>query len=582
MKTFRRSLKYLGKYRWLAIGAFITMNIVTLCSLIVPQYIQQIIDDGITPKNLDVIKTVSFSLIAITVFRAISSFCSTYWSQKASQGIAYDIRNDMYRKLEYLEFSFHDRHNIGQLLTRTTNDVEGMRTFFAQGLLQMISAIITLAGSVIILLTTNAKLFLWVSLILPFIILVFAYIFRKLTPLFGIIQKNLGVLNNILQENILGIRIVKGFTAEDLEHEKYERQNQEIYDLNIKLINTFSNGFPVVFFLSNVATLIVLWVGGTQVINEEMSIGTLIAFNSYLTFLVQPIFQMGFVLQQFARSNASADRIFSILDNENSIVSPDHPSELKLGPASDIVFENVSFSYTDTDDQLILKDINLRIKKGSNTAIIGATGSGKSSLVNLIPRFYDPDSGSVKIGGVDLRELDLDELRKNIGVVLQEIRLINSSVRENIRYGKPEATDDEIMEVCHIAQVDNFLPKLDGGLDFEVGEGGQNLSGGQRQRVAIARMLLVEPNILILDDATSALDAETESELISDAAEYLDSDEYTVIVISQKVNSVKQADHIVLMDEGRITDQGTHDQLLRCSENYRKLVYEQEPEPVSG
>ncbi len=575
MKILRRSLRYLKPYTSLAIGAFLMMNIVTICSLIIPQCIEQIIDEGITKKNLDIIKGVSFILIGITLVRSFCSFFNTYWAQKASQGIAYDLRNEMIQKLEYLEFSFHDQHNIGQLLTRATNDVEALRNFFGTGILQIIASIFTLIGSVIILLNTQWNLFLAVVWIIPIIMLIFFLVFKRLGPIFGSIQQKLGQLNTILQQNILGIRIVKGFTAEDSEREKYDSKNQEMYQENLKMIRTFASGFPVIFFVSNIATAIVIWMGGNQVIDEKLSIGTLIAFNSYLTFLVQPIFQLGFVLQQFARANASGERIFQILDTQNSIVSTKDSIPFEELGSKDIMFNNVNFSYNDHEESHILKNITLCIRAGTNTAIIGKTGSGKSTLVNLIPRYYDATDGEIMINNINLKSINLESLRENIGMVLQEIRLLNGSIRENITFGKPGATEEEILEVCTIAQVDTFLENYEEGLDFQVGEGGKNLSGGQPQRIAIARMLLVEPTILILDDALSALDANTENQLIQEAQPYLNSRKHTVIVISQKINTIQNADLIVLMEEGKIAAEGTHDDLMKYSETYRKLVHEQ-------
>ncbi len=576
MNTFRRSLQYLAQYKGLAIGAFIMMILVTLASLAIPQFIQTIIDDGIIPKQISVIRNSSIALIIITLLRAVASFFNTYWAQKSSQGIAYDLRNQIYHKLEYLEFSFHDKHNIGQLLTRATNDVDALRNFFGTAILQIAASLLTLIGSIAILLYTNAKLFLSIVIIIPLIVLVFVLVFRQLSPLFASIQQKLGQLNNNLRENILGIRIVKGFTAEELQSKKYNQRNEAIYKESLKMIKTFSNGFPVIFLISNLATVTVIWFGGSLVIKEQMSIGTLIAFNSYLTFLVQPIFQLGFILQQFAKANASANRIFSILDTQNEIVNKENAIPFTKDKCAHISFKNVGFSFSKEEDNLTLKNINVEIPAGKNTIIIGGTGSGKSTLVELIPRFYDTTVGEVLIDKINVKDYDLESLRQNIGVVMQEIRLINGTIRDNITYGKPEATQQEIDEVCKIAQVTPFLSNYDNGLDYEVGEGGKNLSGGQRQRVAIARMLLVEPKILILDDATSALDANTENQLIKEAEPYLRSDDYTVVVITQKIETVQRADFIILLEEGEVVAQGTHQELLNGSEVYRNFYKEAE------
>ncbi len=576
MNTFKRSLQYLSKYKWLAIGAFITMVTVTICGLVIPYFFEELIDEGITNKKLEVTQKISITLLVIAAVRAISSFCSTFWSQKASQGIAFDIRNQMYQKLEYLEFSFHDKHNIGQLITRTTSDVEALRNFFATGFLQIIAALITLLGSVSILLYTQWKLFLYILFIVPIIALVFFSMFKKLGPIFGRVQKNLGLLNNILQENILGIRIVKAFTAETQEHQRYEKQNQKIYTENLSVIKTFANSFPIIFFLSNIATLIVIWVGGTQVMDGKMSMGSLVAFNSYLTFLIQPIFQLGFIVQQFSRANASAIRIFSILDRNNSIISKPNAIPFQSNTKGTITFKDVCFSYTNNPKESVIKNINFTIQPGSTVAIIGPTGSGKSSIINLIPRFYDVTEGAVYINGKNVKEYEIDSLRQHIGVVLQDIRLQNDTIRENIRYGKLSATDEEINAVCKIAQVTNFLSNLEGGLDYRVGEGGKNLSGGQRQRVAIARMLLIQPKILIFDDASSALDAATEFSLKKELSPFLQSKEYTTIVISQKISTIKEADQILYIKNGTLIGAGNHNELVAQLPEYTALVASQQ------
>ncbi len=574
MNLLAQSKYFLSKFKWVIIGAFFMMIISTITGLVIPQYIQKIIDDGVTVSNIEVIKTVAISLIIVTIIKAFATFFETYWSQVVSQGIAYDLRKALFQKLEYLQFSFYDRFQIGQLLTRATNDVEMLRNFFATGILQIAASILTFLGSVAILVNTNWRLFLLVGCVLPIIIIIFAVMFRKLRPIFGSIQKNKGLLNNILQENILGARVVKGFTAEPLQLKKYEGQNDHIYQDSLKMIQAFANGFPFVFFLSNLATLIVLFFGGQLVIKEQMSIGSLIAFNSYLTFLVQPIFRMGFITQQYAQASASSQRVFAILETPTEIKNLPETVDFSTQMDLTIEFKDVDFSYIQSRDNLALENINLKIPMGSTVAIVGKTGSGKSSLVNLIPRFYDVLSGYVSIGNVAVQHYDLESLRQNIGLVLQEIRLRSGTVRDNIKYGKISATDDEIMAVCKIAQVDDFLDKLPSGLDFEVGEGGKNLSGGQRQRVAIARMLLVEPKILILDDATSALDTNTENDLIKDAAPYLASPNHTVIVITQKLTTVQRADQIVLMDEGIILAQGSHEYLLQNSPDYITLLEE--------
>lgn len=571
MGTIRRSLSYLRKYIWLAIGSFLAMLVVTILSLQIPLYIQRLIDDGIQAQSFDIIRSVSIALIVITAIVGLASFFNSYWAQKASQGIAYDLRNDLYEKLENLEFSFHDKHNIGQLLTRTTSDVEALRNFFASGLLEMIAAIITFLVSFGILLNTNVPLTLSVLVLIPLVGVIFFLLFKKLGPLFGSVQKNLGLLNNVLQENIEGIRIVKGFTAEPQELDRYVKQNNLLYDENIKVIRTFASGFPLVFLLSNIATLVIIWFGGNLVMKESLSIGQLVAFNGYLVFLLQPIFRLGMITQQFSRANASAVRVFEIMDIDPTVKSKPDAIPFPENAKGKITFDHVYFSYQDSS-QSILEDVNLEISPGEVVAIVGATGCGKSSLVNLIPRFYDTTEGRVLIDGQDVRNFELESLRRHVGVVLQEIRIFKGTIRDNILFGDENATDEQLNWALQVAQVDVFLDKLPGGLDFDVGERGTYLSGGQRQRVAIARMIIGRPKILIFDDAMSALDTETERNLQTEIAPYLTGSKHTTIVISQRTSSLQKMDKIILMDNGRIVDFGSHDDLSSRSRMYQKII----------
>ncbi len=572
MQLIRRGLQQLVVYKWLAIGALISMLIVTATNLITPQLFQNLIDDGLNARNSDVIVSITVILVIIAIVRGLFNFTNAYWSEKASQGIAYDLRNDLFVKLENLSFSFHDSHNVGQLMTRATSDVEGVRQFYAQGVLQLISAIVTFIGTIIILLTTEWTLALAVLVVIVLIVVVFAQIFQRLGPMFGQVQQNLGILNNILQENIEGIRVVKGFTAESRELQRYNDQNKVLYDMNLQVVNVFSIGFPTVFLLSNVATLIVIWLGGERVISETMTLGTLVAFNSYLTYLVTPIFQIGFIAQQLSRAQASGKRIYEILDTEIEIDSKPNAIELHNDVAGEVVFENVSFTYPGNDDN-VLKNISLRAGAGTTVALLGPTGSGKSSLVNLIPRFYDVTDGSVKIDGVDVRNLELLSLRHEIGVVLQNVNLVSGTIRENICFGKADATDAEVEEACRIAQAHDFIMKLDDGYNTHVGEGGSGLSGGQKQRIAIARALVVHPRILIFDDSMSAVDAETEAKLRLALKPYLEN--HTAFIIAQRISTVRNADQILVIDKGEIVAQGTHHTLMETSQIYVDIVNSQ-------
>ncbi|MEM7800320.1 MAG: ABC transporter ATP-binding protein [Chloroflexota bacterium] len=577
MDVILRGFTYLRPYQLRAVGAFVSMLIVTAANLYVPQLIQQLIDNGIEPQNWNAILLVTSGLLGVAVVRGIFSFTNTFWSEEMSQGIAYDLRNEIFAKLENLSFSYHDTHQTGQLMTRATSDVEAVRTFFAQGLLQLISALITFFGSIVILFVTDWRLASAVLTTIPAIILLFVFLFTRLGPLFREVQKMLGLLNNILQENIAGIRVVKSFTAEPHELNRYNDQNERVYEQNIAVARIFSIGFPTVFLLSNIGTLIVIWYGGNLVISDQLALGELVAFNSYLGYLLNPIFQLGGLSQQLASASASGSRLFEVLDAEIEIQS--RPDAVMIGDTmqGEVCFENVSFKYQGSEDN-VLTDISFTASPGKTIALLGATGSGKSSIVNLIPRFYDPIEGRITIDGVDVKDCNLDSLRQQVGSCLQEVTLIGGTIKENISYGKPDATDDEITEAAKLAQAHAFIVEQVDGYETQVGERGNSLSGGQRQRIAIARVLLVHPRIVIFDDSMSAIDAETEVNLRAALDPFLD--HHTSIIIAQRISTVRRADQILVLDKGKIIDRGTHSELMETSATYNQIVASQLGESV--
>jgi ATP-binding cassette subfamily B protein len=575
-----RSLTYLRPYWPLATGAFVAMLLVTAANLAIPQMIRLLIDDGIIANSWTGIFLATAGLLVIAVARGLFSFLSSYWSEKSSQGIAYDLRNQIYRKLQTLSFSYHDRNQTGQLMTRATSDVEAVRTFFAQGLLQLIAAILTFLGSAVILFATDWRLALAALSTIPIIIVIFAKLFTQLGPRFGQVQQRLGALNTVLQENISGVRVVKAFTAEPYELSLYREKNEALYQENLTILRLFSVGFPTVFLMANLGTLIVIWFGGNLVISGELSLGTLIAFNSYLAFLLMPIFQMGFISQQLSRAAASSKRLFEIIDAMNEI--EERPDAQPLGDAIQgrVTFENVHFKYVGTEEE-VLSGISFDVIPGQTVAIVGATGSGKSSIINLVPRFYEVTAGAVCLDGIDVRNATLDSLRRRVGVVLQDVNLIRGTIRDNIAFGKPEATDQEIMRVARVAQAHNFIMQLPDAYETVIGEKGTGLSGGQRQRIAIARTLLVDPCVLIFDDSTSAVDAETEHR-IQRAMEVLLRDR-TAFVIAQRISTLRSANLILVLENGRVAGRGTHEELIETNPLYAEIFYSQlvdDGEPV--
>ncbi len=546
-----------------------SMLIVLAANLYTPQLVCQLIDHGIEARRWDGMWWAISGLLTVAAIRGLFNFTNAYWSEKASQAIAYDLRNAIYTKLATLSFSYHDTQQTGQLMTRATSDVEAVRSFLAQGILQLVSAVLTFAGSIAILLATDWRLALASLTVIPAIVIIFVVLFKRMNPLYGLVQQHLGLLNHILQENIAGVRVVKSFTAEPRELARYTQQNQVLYEHHLRVIRLFSSGFPSVFALANLGTLIVIGYGGNLVMSNQLSLGSLIAFNSYLSFLLAPIFQLGFLSQNVAQTSASGNRLFEVLDAENDIVERPGASLLPEPCLAHVTFEHVSFRYKGADTD-VLHDISFEALPGQTVALLGETGSGKSTIVNLIPRFYDVSQGSVRIDGADVRNLQLEPLRQHIGVVLQDVSLVSGTIRDNIRYGKPDAADEDVREVAAIAQAHDFIMAFPKGYDTVLGERGAGLSGGQRQRIAIARALLVEPQIVIFDDSMSALDVATERNLQRALQPLLD--RTTTFIIAQRVSTVHGADLILVIADGRIAAQGTHAELFEASPLYNEIL----------
>ncbi len=578
MKTFFRSLHYIQRYWLLAVGALLSLVLVTGSNLYAPQLIRQLIDQGIQQRSWNVIVYSAGGLLVVAAIRGLFTFSQSYWSEQASQNVAFDIRNDVYSKLQNLSFSYHDSHQTGQLMTRVTSDVEAVRLFYAQGFLNLVSALATFIGSAIILFTTDWQLALAALATIPAIGIVFGLLFARLFPLFGAAQAKLGALNTILQENIAGVRVVKAFAAEPFELSRYRVGNDDLYDQNLKVVRLFSLGFPLVFFFANIGTLIVIWYGGNRVISNQLSLGTLVAFNTYLAFLLFPIFQLGFISQLLSRAGASAVRLYEILDAESEVQN--RPDAQSLGDiAGRVEFQEVHFRYMGVEQEA-LQGISFTAEPGQTIAILGSTGSGKSTIINLIPRFYDVTGGAVLVDGKDVREVTLESLRAHIGIVLQDVNLVSGTIRDNIRFGVPAATNEAVEAAAKAAQAHDFIMAQSEGYDTLVGERGVGLSGGQKQRVAIARALLINPRILIFDDSTSAVDAETEY-LIQQALNALMA-QRTSFVIAQRISTVRDADQILVLDQGQIVASGTHETLLEESAIYAEILASQFAEELVG
>jgi ATP-binding cassette, subfamily B, multidrug efflux pump len=565
-----RSLSYLRSYKGEALGAFVALLLSSAASLATPQLIAYAIDDGIAPHSLNVILLAVGGLVAAALLRGLFQFLQGYLAERASQGVAYDLRNDLFAKIERLGFSYYDRVETGQLVTRLTSDVEQIRTFTGSGVVQLAAAAVMLTGTTALLFSLDWRLALVALAIVPVIFVLLLRFVRRIGPLFRGVQQTLGRLNSVLQEDLAGIRVIRTFAREDYESSRYRSVNDELLEKNLTTVRTFSNNFPFVFLLANLGTLAIILFGGLQVIGGSLSIGELVAFNTYLGFLLFPILTIGFLAAGISRAGASSQRVFEVLDAALEV--QDAPNAVPLPPIScRVEFDEVSFRYPG-DEREILRDISFTAEPGQTVAILGTTGSGKSTLVNLLPRFYDVTGGSVRLDGHDVRDVTLASLRSQIGIVMQSSLLFSGSVRDNIVYGRPEATQEEVEAAARAARAGEFIRALPEGYDTIVGERGVGLSGGQRQRIAIARALVIDPRLLILDDSTSAVDVETEA-AIQESLDQLMRESYrTVFVIAQRVSTVRDADLILILDEGGIAARGTHEELLRDSELYNEIL----------
>jgi ATP-binding cassette subfamily B protein len=565
-----RALAYLRAYKRDTAGAILSLIIVSAATLATPQFIRIAIDGGIAARRPMVILLAVAGFVGVAAVRGAFAFAQGYLAERASQGVAYDLRDGLFAHIGRLSFSFYDKVQTGQLLTRLTNDVEQIRTFAGSGVVQLAAALVMLLGAIGLLLELNARLTLAVLLTIVPIVVLLARFVRTIAPMFRAVQQTLGRLNAVLQQALMGVRTIRAYGQELSEDARYGTVNDELLGRYVVTVRAISNNFPLVFLFANVGTVVVIWVGGLQVIGHTLSIGELIAFNSYLAFLVQPLLTLGFLSAGLSRAVASSVRVFDVLDAPLEV--HDTAGAVPLAHVTGRVeFRDVCFRYPGTDRD-VLHDVSSTVQPGQTVALLGATGSGKSTLVNLIPRFYDVTEGSVLINGQDVRDVTLESLRRQIGVVLQEVRLFAGTVRENIAYGRPDAPMEEVERAARAAQADTFIRELADGYETVIGERGVTLSGGQRQRIAIGRALLVDPRLLILDESTSAVDAVTEAAIRAALDRLRRGRGHTVFIIAQRVSTVRHADLILVLDAGRVAARGTHDELVRESPLYNAIL----------
>lgn len=565
-RAFRRIRPY-WKY---SAAAYLALLGTTAILLVTPQLIRWIVDRGIRQNDLELLTWSVLGLLAFTALRGVLTFCTGLWTEKASQGVSYDLRKDLHAKLTELSFAYHDRTESGQLLSRAMQDVERLRFLTGRSLLGLANGVVLLIGTAAALVVMNPLLALMALLTMPILAYRAVRFGARYRPLSLAIQQQLAVLTTRLEQNLRGARIVKAFAQEDAEIERFETENRKWFGLAAESARLMALNMPLLDLIANIATVIIIWYGGLQVIRGTLTIGELVAFITYLAQLASPIRRLGFVIPSIAMAGASSERIFEILDEETQVDEVDGAEP--LAPVrGHLKFEGVSFSYTKPHN--VLQNVSFEVQPGQVLALLGPTGSGKSSIISLIPRFYDPTEGRVLVDSHDIRDATLYSLRGQIGIVLQESTLFATTIRENIAFGRPDASDEEIFEVAKAAQAHEFIEGFPDGYDTKVGERGATLSGGQRQRVAIARTLLTDPRILILDDATSSVDTHTEH-LIQKALEFLMQGR-TSVVIAQRLSTVRLADKILILEKGMISAAGKHEELMESSALYRKICEEQ-------
>jgi ATP-binding cassette subfamily B multidrug efflux pump len=540
-------------------------------NLVIPRLTQTVIDQGITAGEMRAIIWGALGMVSVALLRAVFSYLQGVLAAKASQGVAYDLRNALYAHIQSLSFGYHDRAQTGQLLTRATSDVEMVRSFISMGVLQLFSALLMMIGSLALLVTTNWQLTLITLPVMLSVLAVFGFFASRGRPLFTLVQQTLGRLNTTLQESLAGIRVVKAFAREPFERQRFGASNQELREAGLRVGRMFAVAMPLIFTLANLGTLAVIWGGGHQIMAGRLTIGELVAFQSYLMMTMFPMLMLGMIIMSVSQAGAGAQRIFEILDAESEV--REKPGASELPPIrGEVVFDDVTFRYF-PEQEAVLRRVSFDAEPGQTVALLGATGSGKSTIINLIPRFYDVSEGRVMVDGLDVREVTLESLRQQIGIVLQETVLFGGTIRENIAYGRPDASEEEIIAAAQAAEAHDFITSFAQGYDTVVGERGVTLSGGQKQRIAIARALLIDPRILILDDSTSSVDVETEYH-IQEALDRLRGGR-TSFVIAQRISTVLNADQILVLDKGQVAAWGGHEDLLRDSSLYAEIYYSQ-------
>lgn len=569
MGYIRWFLSFLKKYRVRMIVGLILVFITALLVLINPQISGMIVDEVIEGQHYEKLGILLLIMIGVTLVRSLLRFTFLMCFESSSQGLVYDMREEAYRKLMKEDFNFFNKNRTGDLMSRQTGDMDAVRHMVSHVIYFSFENILVFLMALVMIFSVNVKMALCMLIVLPFTLAVTLSQRRHIKPAFDRVRDSFSSLNAFAQETIAGNRVVKAFAKEDYELEKFDRENDGYRDAQLNAASIWMKYIPMFEILSQCLTIILMIMGGFMVIDGEMTIGNMVTVNGYLWMLNSPLRQAGWIINDLQRFLTAIEKIYKVYTTEPDIKQPEHVVEKRKLKGS-VTFDHVNYY---TNDDTVLKDISFHVEPGQTVGIIGATGSGKSSLINLICRFYDVNQGRVLVDDIDVRNLNLQTLRGNIGIAMQDVFLFSDTIEGNIAYGNPDCTFEQVQAAAKIANADEFIREMPEGYDTIIGERGVGLSGGQKQRISLARAILKDPSIIILDDTTSAIDMETES-LIQNELKKI-SDERTVFIIAHRISSIIHADQILVLDNGRLVERGTHEQLLAKKGYYSTVFHHQ-------
>lgn len=571
MKTLLRLMVYVRpSAKWVFIAVTI-MILATVFDLVAPWILREIFDKGIDKRNMSVVLWLTLALAGIQAMKSAGMFVQGYSQELVGQNVVFQLRKELYKHMQRLSFSYYDRAQTGQLMSRMTGDIEAVKNFVGFGAMSLITGLLTFLGTIVFMMTMQWKVTVISLITIPLILFVLWRFNHKVGPAWSNIREQMGRLTTTLQENISGIRVVKSFATEHVEQRKFGERNEQNFETNMHRAKLEARAFPLMGFYGGLTFVLMIWIGAIFVVRGEMSLGTFMAFQWYTWGIIWPLNMLGWQINILQQAVKAAPRVFEVLDTPLDIVNPAYGMDA-AAIKGNVVFDGVSFHFADQDaekDKPILDHVSFQVKQGEVIGVLGATGSGKSSLTGLLSRFYDVSKGRVLIDGIDVREYDLDGLRRSVGIVPQETFLFSASIRDNIAYGYPDATQEQIERAARKAQIHSFIETMPNGYDTRIGERGVGLSGGQRQRVALARAILMDPPILVLDEATASVDTATESAIHEALLGVMKG--RTTFIIAQRLSSIQHANRIIVLESGRLTEQGTHRELNEGNGFFRQL-----------